>query len=132
MTNTRPQTRNGNADQKPFGSFETIAKSTQSQFAALMALPHALVEANLTMGAEFYGFMGRRMKAQAELCHDLSQCHEVADALEAQRRFSARATSEYSDELGQIGTLLRKEMASVTTVATEAVNEASKAAKLVA
>lgn len=133
MTSTRPQTRTGAAEtQQPFGSFAAISKSLQNQFAALAALPHAMIEAHLAMGSEVYGFMSRRMKAQAELCHELSQCHELTDALEAQRRFGERATSAYSDELGQIGTLLRKEMASVAQVASEAVTEANKAAKLAA
>jgi hypothetical protein len=132
MTNTRSQTRDGNSEGAPsraFGSFENISKSMQSQAVALAALPYATLEAHLTMVSELYNFVGKRMKAQAELCHELSRCHEVADALDAQRRFSARATSDYSDKMTQMGSLLRKEL---STVASEAVQEAGKAAKLAA
>jgi hypothetical protein len=133
MTHSRQQARTGNSDaspvQPPFGSFETISKSMQSQFATLTALPQAVIEANLTIGSELYAFLGRRMKAEADFCHELSRCNEVEDALEAQRRFSSRATSDYSAEMTQMSTLLRKELASV---ASETVAEAGKAAKLAA
>jgi hypothetical protein len=109
-----------------------MSKSMQGQFAAIAAIPRAMLEAQLTMGSELFGFVGRRMKAQAELCHELSQCRELSDAVEAQRRFSERVTSDYSEEFGQIATMLRNELTSVTDAASEAVTEASKAAKLAA
>lgn len=135
MTNSRSQTREANsegASPRIFASFENISKSMQSQAATLAALPYPTLEAHLTVVSEFYAFVSKRMKAQAELCHELSRCHEVSDALEAQRRFSARATSDYSDEMTQMGTLLRQELATLANVASEAVQEAGKAAKLAA
>jgi hypothetical protein len=134
MTNPRSaQGHNGSGSStQPFGSFENMSKSMQGQFAAIAAIPRAMLEAQLTMGSELFGFMGRRMKAQAELCHELSQCRELADAVQAQRRFSERVTSDYSEEFGQIATMLRNELTSVTDAASEAVTEASKAAKLAA
>ena len=134
MTNARsPQGHNGSGSStQPFGSFENMSKSMQGQFAAIAAIPRAMLEAQLTMGSELFGFMGRRMKAQAELCHELSQCRELADAVQAQRKFGERVTSDYSEEFGQIATMLRNELTSVTDAASEAVTEASKAAKLAA
>ncbi|WP_139221155.1 phasin family protein [Bosea sp. OK403] len=135
MTNPRsPQGHNGASPSgmQPFGSFEDLSKSMQGQFAAISAIPHAMLEAQLAMGSELFGFMGRRMKAQAELCHELSQCRELADAVQAQRRFSERVSSDYSEEFGQITTMLRNELTSVADAASEAVTEASKAAKLAA
>ncbi len=135
MTNPRsPRGHDGTSTSgtQPFGSFESMSKSMQGQFAAIAAIPRAMLEAQLTMGSELFGFMGRRMKAQAELCHELSQCRELSDAVQVQRRFSERVTSDYSEEFGQIATMLRSELTSVTDAASEAVTEASKAAKLAA
>jgi nitroreductase len=133
MTNPRSAQANASASNtQPFGSVENMSKSMQGQFAAIAAIPRAMLEAQLTMGSELFGFVGRRMKAQAELCHELSQCRELSDAVEAQRRFSERVTSDYSEEFGQIATMLRNELTSVTDAASEAVTEASKAAKLAA
>jgi hypothetical protein len=129
------QDRNGGAESQssmPFGSFKGITKTMQAQFAAAVAVPQAMLEANLTMGSELFGFIGRRMKAQAELCNELSQCREVTEAVEAHRKFSERVTSDYSSEIGQLATIMSKELAIVTAVATEVVGEADKAGKLAA
>lgn len=129
------QDRNGGADSQnsmPFGSFEGITKTMQVQFAAAIAVPQAVLEANLTMGSELFGFIGRRMKAQAEWCSELSQCREVAEAVAAHRKFGERVTSDYSSEIGQLATIMSKELAIVGTVATEVVGEAGKAGKLAA
>jgi nitrate/nitrite-specific signal transduction histidine kinase len=72
------------------------------------------------------------MKAQAELCNELSQCREVTEAVEAHRKFSERVTSDYSSEIGQLATIMNKELAIATAVATEVVGEAGKAGKLAA
>lgn len=133
MSSARPQSRNANAEaQKPSGSVETISRSKQSQVVALMALPHAVIGANLTMASELHGFIGRRVKAQAEPCHALCQFNELADAPSAQRRFSSQAYSGYLESFEQIGTRLHKEVAAVAEVAPKALNEANKAMKLAA
>lgn len=117
---------------QPFGSLENLTKTMQAQFTTAAAIPQAILEANLTMGSELLGFMGRRMKAQAELCNALSRCHEFGEAVEAQRQFSERVTSDYTAEIGQLATIMRKELATVTAVAAGAVEEAGKAGKIAA
>lgn len=130
-----PQGRDGGTESlsfQPFGSLEDLTKTMQAQFATAAAIPQAILEANLTIGSELLGFMGRRMKAQAELCHALSRCHEFGEAVEAQRQFGERVASDYSAEIGQLATIMRKELATVTAVAAGAVEEAGKAGKIAA
>ncbi|MGO4672885.1 hypothetical protein AB4Z40_08295 [Bosea sp. 2YAB26] len=115
-----------------FGFPEGMGKTMQAQFATALSVPQAILEANLTVGAEWLSFMGRRMKAQAELCNALSHCQEIGEAVEAHRKFSQGIASDYSTEFDQLATIMRKEMAVVTATATEAVEEAGRAGKLAA
>lgn len=115
-----------------FASVEELAKAMQGQMAAAIAIPRALAEAQLTIGAELFGFLGRRLKAQAELCHELSLCRELSDAVQAQRRFNERVASDYSAEMDQMTTMLSRETGVVVAAASGAVETASKGVKIAA
>jgi len=132
MSTTRPTPQREASQALPLGGIEGITKSMQSQLASAAALPHALIEAQLALGSELMTFLGQRMKAQAELFGALSHCHDLSEAVEAQRKFSERVASDYSSEFGQITELMRKEMATVQGIIAQSVEEGSKAAKAAA
>jgi hypothetical protein len=117
---------------QPFGAQEDLAKVIQGQMTAAAAIPRAILEAQLTVGSELFGFIGRRLKAQAELCHELSKCREMSDALQAQRRFGERVASEYSAEVDQVTTMISRELGIVSEAASGAVAMTLKDGKLAA
>jgi len=132
MSTTRQNSPRDSSGTAPLGGLDGISKSLQAQLATAAALPHALIEAQLTLGSELMSFIGQRMKAQAELFGALSQCHELSEAVEAQRKFSERVASDYSNEFGQLTELMRKEMTTVQGVLAQSVEGASKLAKAAA
>jgi hypothetical protein len=132
MSNARQNSPRDTSGTSPLGGLEGITKSLQSQLATAAALPHALMEAQLAFGSELMTFVGQRMKAQAELFGALSHCHELSEAVEAQRKFNERVASDYSAEFGQLTELMRKEMTTVQGVLAQSVEGASKLAKAAA
>lgn len=97
-------------------TFEATNRMMQTQFVSAAAIPQAIMQANLTMFSEVLMFMGRRAKAQADLCASLGHCKEMSEAVEAQREFAEQVTRDYSTEVGQLSEIVRKNVASLTEI----------------
>ncbi|GGH31697.1 hypothetical protein GCM10007036_43080 [Alsobacter metallidurans] len=118
--------------QQPFGTVEDVSRALQGQMAAVAAIPRAIMEAQLTIGSELFIFLARRLKAQAELWHELSQSREFLGAVQAQRRFADKAASDYSAEASEMATMLSREVGVVSNAASEAVAAATASGKIAA
>lgn len=109
-----------------------IARTLQAQFKAAAAIPQAAFEAHWAMAAELLSFASRRLQAQAELCRSLGHCQELAEAVDVQRQFSERVSKDYSDEMGQLSEVVRKNIASLSAAGADLVAEATEQGKLAA
>ena len=101
--------------------------------AASMAFPQKMVEANLQTSVELLIFMSRRIKSQAELWGEFGHCHDFGSALNAQRKFAACVTKDYSDEMTHLVEMARQHFDTVTHAladhAGQAGNSAGKAGR---
>ena len=97
-------------------TFEGANRMMQTQFVAAAAIPQAIMQANLAMFSELLMFMGRRAKSQADFCASLGHCKEMSEAVEAQREFAEQVTRDYSNEVGQLSEIVRKNVASLTEI----------------
>lgn len=109
-----------------------IARTTQAQFKAAVAVPQAIIEANWAMASEILNFVSRRLQAQADLCSSLGRCQEFAEAVEAQRKFSERVTQDYSEEVGQLSEVVRKNIASLSAVGADLATDKVEKGRLAA
>lgn len=97
-------------------AFEGAARLLQTQFVSAVAIPQAVMEANLSMFAELLMFMGRRVKARAEFCNSLGRCKELSDTIEAHREFTEQVTRDYSKEVDEVSDIVRKNVASLSQI----------------
>lgn len=109
-----------------------IARTTQAQLKAAAAIPQAIIEANWALASELLSFASRRLQAQAELCRSLGHCQELAEAVDVQRQFTERVTKDYSDEMGQLSEVVRKNIASLSAAGADLVAETADKGKLAA
>jgi hypothetical protein len=86
---------------------------------ANLEIPQKIVEAQLDAGAEFLSFVGRRLKAQADLWHSIGHCHNPAEAADAQRKFANVIIKDYSDEAQQMLSMIQKNFQTVTSLVTQ-------------
>ena len=67
-------------------------------------------------GAELLAFMSRRIKSQAGLWAELGHCHGLGETVEAQRKFVAGLTKDYTDEAAHLTEIARRNIETVTHV----------------
>jgi hypothetical protein len=96
-----------------------IVKSMQSGMANMMAIPQKVMEANLETGAELLSFMSRRMKSQSDLWSRIGHCHGMDEAADAQRLFVESLTKDYTEEMGQLADVFRKNLETVTSAVSD-------------
>ena len=97
-------------------AFEGAARLLQTQFVSAVAIPQAVMEANISMFSELLMFIGRRVTAQAEFCSSLGRCKELSDTVEAHREFTEQVTRDYSREVIEVSSIVRKNVASLSEI----------------
>lgn len=110
---------NSSAHADPLASPEILdggVRLLRAQLASASAVPLAIWEANLAVMSEMFAFMGQRMQAQAALCSSLGHCKELSEAVEAQRAFAQGATGDYTEEVGKLSEITRKNLAALSTI----------------
>lgn len=73
--------------------------------------------------AELLSFADRRLQAQVELCRSLSRCQERDDAVNVQREFTGRVTTDYLDEVNQLSEVFQRNIAALLAVGADLVGE---------
>jgi hypothetical protein len=118
---------NGN-EQNSSKTVDDMTKSAQSSLASAMVVPKKLIEAHLDAGAELLAFMGRRMKAQADLWSSLGHCSDLSEATNMQKSFIEKVTKDYTEEATQLSDIARKNLEVVAGLASSEVNKATSEA----
>ncbi len=118
---------NGNEQNSP-KTVEDMTKTVQSGLASAMIVPKKLLEANLDAGAELLAFMGRRMKAQADLWSSLGHCSDLTEATNMQKCFMEKVTKDYTDEASQLSDIARKNLEVVAGLASSEVSKSESEA----
>ena len=75
--------------------------------ARAMVAPRKVMEANLAVCSEWLAFVGRRMRAQADLIEATTRPGGFDEAAEARRRFLEKARDDYAAEVARLFDLAR-------------------------
>lgn len=132
MKNVPP---NGSAKADGLASPEILdggVRLLRAQFASASAVPQAIFQANLTVMSELLAFMGQRMKAQAEFCSNLGHCREPSEAVDAQRAFAQGIIGDYTEEVGKLSDIARRNMAALSAIGAQTTSAWIPEGKLVA
>jgi hypothetical protein len=109
-------------------SVESVTKSVHNGIASAITMPKKLMETQLDVGAELLAFMGRRMKAQADLWSSLGHCSDLSEATNMQKCFIEKVTKDYTEEATQLSDIARKNLEVVAGLASSEVNKATSEA----
>ena len=93
------------------------AEALEDGIARSLALPRALVEANLRAGAALLEFAGQRLCAETEFLQRLFDCHDFEQASALHSQFVAAMIGEGGRELTELMAVARENVARVADAA---------------
>jgi len=93
------------------------AEAVEDGIARSLALPRALIEANLRTGAALLEFAGQRLHAETEFLERLFDCRDFEQASTLHARFVAAMIGEGGRELTELMAVARENVARIVDAA---------------